>query len=487
MFSFLSSRWSMAAIALAMATASAPVAHAQDAGGVEIGIFGGYDAKHQKNELGNAQPNTSTEIPGAAFGGGLRIGYHIFERLTAEVESTAIASKLRGSGDSSPVIGLRGSLLFNLLTEGSFRPFVRAGLGADILVTDSARVAQKVDPDGTTVVGVGTRIALTENFGARLDLLGTVTAGRGNQLVGEAEAWLGLYYALGGTPADSDGDGIADRTDACKSVAEDLDGWQDGDGCPDVDNDGDGIADAADKCPLQAETVNAINDSDGCPDGDSDRDGIEDSEDKCPAKAETVNGFEDSDGCPDDPDSDRDGLADSADKCPKQAEVKNGYQDEDGCPDTVPDSDKDGLDDLADKCPKEPETKNGYQDDDGCPDAVPEKLRKFAGAIKGIEFETGSATIAAKSFAVLDNAVAVLAEFKDTGIEVQGHTDNVGDPDKNKKLSLDRAEAVKAYLISKGIDGKRISTVGFGPDKPVADNKSPKGRAQNRRIEFALK
>ncbi len=484
---FKSFRLLAALLAAATAASAIPAAYAEDQGAVELGIFGGYDAKHQSNELGNAVPLTTSEIPGAAFGGGLRIGYHILERLTAELEAKAIASKLQGSGDASPVFGVRGSLLFNLLTEGTFRPFVRAGLGADILVTDSVRVAQKVDPDGTTVLGLGTRIAVTENFGARLDLLGTITAGRGNKMVGEAEAWLGLYYTLGGTPADTDGDGVPDRADACKAVREDVDGWQDSDGCPDDDNDGDGIADSADKCPLDAETVNKIKDTDGCPDGDGDGDGIEDSDDKCPAKAETVNGFEDADGCPDDPDTDKDGIADSADKCPKQAEVKNGYQDEDGCPDSVPDSDKDGLDDLADKCPKEPESRNGYQDEDGCPDAVPEKLRKFAGAIKGIEFETGSATIAAKSFAVLDNAVLVLAEFKDTGIEVQGHTDNVGDVAKNKKLSLDRAEAVKAYLISKGIDAKRVSTVGFGPDKPVADNKSPKGRAQNRRIEFALK
>ncbi len=246
------------------------------------------------------------------------------------------------------------------------------------------------------------------------------------------------------------------------------------------------MPDGIDKCVDQAEVKNGLKDSDGCPDGDKDGDKIEDSDDKCPDKAENVNGFEDTDGCPDNPDADGDGLFDAVDKCPKEPETKNGFQDGDGCPDSEPDTDGDGLVDSRDKCPEKPETVNSYQDDDGCPDAVPEKLKKFSGAIKGIEFETGSAKIMLKSFKILDDAVAMLQEFKDTSIEVQGHTDNAGDPVANKKLSQERAEAVKAYFVGKGIFAERIATVGFGADKPVADNAKPAGRAKNRRIEFKL-
>jgi outer membrane protein OmpA-like peptidoglycan-associated protein len=451
---------------------------------IELGVFGGYDAKHATNELGNAKDKT--EVPQAAGGLGVRAAYALMERLSAEVEAKYVFSKLKGSGDSAPILGLRGHALFNLLTEGDLRPFVRFGFGADILMTGSKKVVDQTDPDAATILGVGTRYAFTDELGVRLDLLGLVVPGRNREKVLEGEAWLGLYYTLGGVPRDTDGDGVIDKVDKCPTVAEDKDGWQDQDGCPDPDNDGDGILDAADKCPNEAEVKNGLKDEDGCPDGDKDGDGIEDSDDKCPTQAETKNGFQDEDGCPDDPDSDGDGILDSKDKCPKEPETKNGYQDEDGCPDVEPDTDGDGLVDSKDKCPKEPETKNGYQDDDGCPDVVPEKLKKFSGAIQGIVFETGSAKILPKSFKILDSAVAVLVEFKDTKLEIQGHTDDVGKPEDNKTLSLDRAMSVKAYFVGKGIAAERMSTVGYGQEKPVADNKTKAGKAKNRRIEFSL-
>ncbi|MBI5609405.1 MAG: OmpA family protein, partial [Deltaproteobacteria bacterium] len=214
-------------------------------------------------------------------------------------------------------------------------------------------------------------------------------------------------------------------------------------------------------------------------------DGLLDAQDKCPKEAEDKDSFQDEDGCPD-PDNDKDGVLDAKDKCPNQPESKNGYQDDDGCPDEIPDQDKDGIADASDKCPDKAETKNGFQDEDGCPDELPAALKKFSGTIAGIEFETGSAKIAPKSFKVLDGAIKVLTEYKDTRVQISGHTDNVGDPEANKKLSLDRAESVKAYFIEKGIAASRIEAVGHGPDKPVADNKTKAGQAKNRRIEFKL-
>ncbi len=98
---------------------------------------------------------------------------------------------------------------------------------------------------------------------------------------------------------DRDHDGIADDVDQCPDVAEDLDGFEDGDGCPDLDNDQDGIADHDDHCPNEPEDKDGFQDNDGCPDLDNDKDGILDKDDMCPNEPETYNGYQDEDGCPD--------------------------------------------------------------------------------------------------------------------------------------------------------------------------------------------
>ena len=130
-------------------------------------------------------------------------------------------------------------------------------------------------------------------------------------------------------------------------------------------------------------------------------------------------------GCPAAKDSDGDGVLDGDDKCPEQAGVAP-----DGCPD--PDPDKDGVVAPDDKCPDVAETVNGFEDEDGCPDEVPQAVQKFSGVIGGIEFDLGKATIRAKSKPVLDEAVTVLEDYPALRIEVSGHTDNQGDPDKNR-------------------------------------------------------
>jgi outer membrane protein OmpA-like peptidoglycan-associated protein len=174
---------------------------------------------------------------------------------------------------------------------------------------------------------------------------------------------LGLRYAPLGR--DSDGDGIVDRDDQCPERAEDKDGFQDQDGCPDPDNDRDGIPDARDRCRDKAEDKDGVQDDDGCPDLDDDGDGVPDVDDRCRDKPEDKDGFEDQDGCPD-PDNDGDGILDANDRCPNGAEDKDGFRDDDGCPD--PDNDGDGIEDVRDRCPDAAEDKDGVRDDDGCPD-----------------------------------------------------------------------------------------------------------------------
>jgi len=113
------------------------------------------------------------------------------------------------------------------------------------------------------------------------------------------ELTASIGYGWPVTAADTDGDGIPDFRDACRTRPEDRDGFRDEDGCPDDDNDGDGIMDDADLAPGLAEDVDGYEDTDGVPDLDNDGDGIIDERDMCPDEAEDLDGFEDEDGCPD--------------------------------------------------------------------------------------------------------------------------------------------------------------------------------------------
>lgn len=217
--------------------------------------------------------------------------------------------------------------------------------------------------------------------------------------------------------------------------------------------------------------------------GDKDGDGIPDDRDECPEMAESDNGIDDSDGCPES-DQDRDGLYGSADKCPSEPEDFDGDRDDDGCPDV--DGDNDGVADSIDQCPDKLETMNGYKDADGCPDEVPPPVKKFSGTIEGIAFKSGAATIASKSYPTLREAAKVLAKYPEVRLEIQGYTDNVGDVETNVRLSQKRAEAVRAYLIKRGVDGGRLTARGYGPANPRADNSTKAGQAKNRRVEFKL-
>jgi len=172
-------------------------------------------------------------------------------------------------------------------------------------------------------------------------------------------------FGLGGR--DRDGDGIPDRRDGCPDQPEDLDGFQDEDGCPDLDNDRDGVPDEFDQAPLVPEDLDGFQDEDGIPDYDNDGDGIADKDDLCPDVPENFNGRYDKDGCPDSfEDADQDGVEDRDDRCPDQAEDRDGFEDDDGCPDL--DNDLDGIPDTEDACPDEAENYNGVDDGDGCPD-----------------------------------------------------------------------------------------------------------------------
>jgi len=258
-------------------------------------------------------------------------------------------------------------------------------------------------------------------------------------------------------PVDTDGDGVYDIDDLCPTVP----GLAQFSGCPDTD--GDGIEDSKDECP----TVAGIAEFNGCP--DTDGDGIPDMKDACP----TEKGIAKFGGCPD-PDRDGDGIVNEKDKCPDVA----GSFIAQGCPDR----EGDGVMDADDKCPDQP----GPASNKGCPEIKEEVKKRLAFAARAIQFETGKAVIKPVSYKILDEVVSILNEYPYYDVNVDGHTDNVGKPDKNLKLSQDRAASAVAYLVSKGIPASRLTSAGYGDTKPVADNKTAAGRAQNRRVEFNL-
>ena len=237
---------------------------------------------------------------------------------------------------------------------------------------------------------------------------------------------------------------------------------------PVVDRDKDGILDTDDKCP----DVAGIAKYKGCPIPDTDGDGLNDEMDKCP----TVAGIAKYIGCPI-PDTDGDGINDENDKCPTEKGLAR-YQ---GCP--IPDTDKDGVNDEEDKCP----SVAGPASNMGCPEIEKAVIEKVNFAAKSIEYATGSAKILPASFKSLNELAALLIADNTLMIDISGHSDNTGSADKNKELSQLRAESVKKYILGKGVSESRIKAIGYGPEKPIADNKTAAGRAKNRRTEMVVR
>ena len=252
------------------------------------------------------------------------------------------------------------------------------------------------------------------------------------------------------------------------------------------DKDGDGYPDNTDQCPEQPENFQGFEDEDGCPDDpDTDGDGIADSKDLCELLKEDVDGYLDTDGCPD-IDNDLDGIADASDgpngSCKDNPEDPDGYEDDDGCPE--PDNDKDEVVDLEDVCPLVPGVKGGSRP--GCPKkpslvVVADKEMKIT---QQIHFASGKATIRPISYKVLDAVVQVLKDNPKIKIEIQGHTDDRGSDFFNKKLSQQRADSVRSYLINHGIDSSRLVAKGYGEEKPLVPNDTARNRALNRRVQF---
>ena len=354
-------------------------------------------------------------------------------------------------------------------------PFVFAGMGWTQL---KPAVGEKRTTN-TIEFGAGEQLWLTDDIGLRFearDVSFKPLEGVGGQTnYHNIVLGLGITFALGAIPRDTDGDGVPDKKDKCPGTPKGA--TVDATGCP-HDSDGDGVLDGLDKCP--GTPKGAKIDASGCP-IDTDGDGVFDGIDQCPdtPKGATV----DATGCPHD--SDGDGVLDGLDKCP--GTPKDAKVDASGCP---IDSDGDGVFDGIDQCPDTP--KGLKVDAKGCPIEVIERETELfdTGLIRlnNVNFETGKATVLADAFPTLDAVGAVLMKWPQLKIEIGGHTDSKGLPAKNQKLSQARADSVRAYVMTKypTLLASQFTVKGYGQSKPIAPNKNDLGRAKNRRVEFVV-
>jgi len=276
-----------------------------------------------------------------------------------------------------------------------------------------------------------------------------------------------------GCSLDTDQDSVYDYLDICANTPQGV--IVDSKGCP-LDSDGDSVADYLDLCPATVVQARGMVDKNGCP-LDSDSDGVADYLDLCSGTPIEARLFVNKDGCT--LDTDEDGVEDYLDKCPETPKEVRRMVDEKGCP---KDTDGDGVMDYLDNCLKIA----GLASNNGCPEVKKEVKKLLQKALQGIQFETGKSVIKPASFTILKQIAEVLVANPTYLIEIQGHTDNVGNPASNLMLSNKRAAAVRDYLVGKGVTEKRMTSKGFGDSLPVASNKTTAGKAKNRRVEFVV-
>lgn len=395
--------------------------------------------------------------------------------------------------------GFQGGLLASLAGEVEdvgVGWLVNAGFtGAQTATLDEVRMGSTLDG----LVGGYWRATSGFRFGAELDLRAALvaqgsttsnvhlfaqnalpsgigmTVGAGTGVIGgvgtpEYRAFAAVTY--GTTVQDRDRDGIADASDACPGEAEDADGFEDADGCPDLDNDGDGIGDFTDQCDGAAEDLDAFQDTDGCPDPDNDADAVLDADDACP----NAPGTPATRGCPD---ADGDGLVDTEDRCPRA----RGPLAAGGCPD----SDGDTIADPDDACPDQPRPKDEDAEiSDGCP-----KLAWVSGnrirLAEPVAFTGTGAALAPSATPVLDALAQLLTRYPQLKqVEVQVHHDDALEDGPSTTLTQKRADAVVTALVRAGVGADRLVAKGYGKTNPIDTNRTESGRTHNRRVELHI-
>ncbi len=345
--------------------------------------------------------------------------------------------------DDLSYFGLDFDVRFNILNNGWFNPYLLAGGGYTWLGDYDS---------GTLNGGLGINFWFNEFIGLNVQTMYKHSFDE-EQLLPHFQHALGVNFRFGGK--DRDGDGIYDKHDACPDVA----GLEAFSGCPDTDMDG--IQDSEDACP----TVAGLAELNGCPDADGD--GIADKDDNCPNLAGTV----EHNGCPD---ADGDGVIDGDDNCPNEA----GPAENQGCP--WKDADGDGVLDKDDNCPNIV----GVAANNGCPEVTPEVQKEITDLARAIYFNTGKYTFTDETKVRLDKISGILSEYTTLNFVVEGHTDSTGSDKINNKLSQERADAVMQALTGMGFPTDKMTAKGYGSNNPIGDNKTNKGRQENRRVEI---
>lgn len=318
-------------------------------------------------------------------------------------------------------------------------------------------------------------------------------------------------------PKDRDRDGVPDPLDRCPDEAQGNRPDSDQPGCPQRDRDADGVYDREDQCPAQAQGEHPDPAKPGCPTGDKDGDGISDYADQCPEQPNSPIADSSRLGCPA-PDKDGDGVSDPQDVCPHLPKGQTPDPTRLGCP--AVDKDGDGVWDHEDPCADVPAgslpdpVKKGCpladrdhdlvpDATDACPDqaGVPDLDAKKSGCpTKLLEIRSGQIVIKEQlffgnkkdvikkqSFALLQAVATTLnAVPQIKKLRIEGHTDNKGKPDFNLDLSARRAHSVMRWLVEHQVAASRLEAQGYGDTRPIADNKTTAGKAQNRRVDFVI-
>ena len=418
-----------------------------------------FDVKSNWNVLPSVSYITLSRYVGSDFSFGVQGSVNKIEKYV-KFDPTAPNADARGMVVSNPgnlmYYGIDAAVKYsfmNLINSKVIDPSLHVG-GGYTFFGDSSY--------GTVNPGAGLTFWFTENVGLALETSYKYALGADREdASGTPDApshfqhTAGLTFKFGGK--DTDGDGIYDKDDACPDVA----GLKQFNGCPDTD--GDGIQDSEDACP----DVFGLAALKGCP--DTDGDGIADKDDACP----DVFGLAALNGCPD---ADGDGVADKDDKCPTVAGPKENA----GCP--WPDTDGDGVLDKDDKCPEV----KGTVANKGCPEVSEEVMMKLNEYSRTILFDSGKASFKKQTYPTLVSITEILKEYPYSRFLIEGHTDSDGSNELNQTLSMNRAHAVKNYLIENGIKADRLEHTGYGETKPMDTNKTALGKAHNRRVEISL-
>ena len=392
----------------------------------------------------NVQSSFSTVTLTRYAENGHSIGFRASVNKFSKLGDTSITPKTIITGD------LVLTKTLSALTFCSLEPYIELGAGQSFVGGDN---------DYHLNAGAGVSYAVSDKVHLKLNTIYRHNK-KNNGIVSYVPDVIphfqhNLSVAINFGGKDTDKDGVYDRHDDCPSVP----GLPEFNGCP--DDDGDGIENSKDACPNAA----GLLEFNGCP--DSDGDGIADPNDACP----DVAGLAKFNGCPD---SDGDGIEDGKDACPDAA----GPRKFNGCPD----SDGDGIADPNDKCPNEA----GPSDNAGCPNPTAEAIEKLNELGAVVQFEFNKSNLRDDAIELLLSVYEIMAKYGNTNFLIEGHTDSSGPKAFNKKLSLERAENVKSHLVSKGVEGDRLSTAGFGEDNPKESNNTRKGRIANRRVEFKV-